>query len=133
MKIEPQSKAEERVLKRVRLSQHWTERFVAPIVLWILPLVFLIGGVYLWRIGRQQADTYVVCIDTGKQLVPCPEIPPFSYFPCAFFFIMGYFLTVEAWLLLFLMRERKVMSGILARIEMGDTERTPDGSRQPGK
>ena len=130
MTIEPQSKAEARVLKRVRLSQHWTARVMAPIALCILPLGFIIGGLYLfWRIGQVEAATFVVCVDTGKDLVPCPEIP-FSYFPGAFLLIMGFFFVVESWLVLFVMRERRIMNNIVTRIEKEDSEQSPAGDVQ---
>ena len=125
MRIEPQSKSEARVLKGIRFSQHWIARFVVPVAICSVPLVFIIGGLYLWRIGQAQADAFVVCFDTGKDLVPCPELPPFSYFPAAFFLIMGFFFVAQTWSALSDMRDRRVMNDIVTRIEEEAPKQTP--------
>ena len=124
MNVEPQSKAEARVLKRVRLSEHWTARVMAPIALVVVPLIDIICGLYLWRIGDAKADAYVVCLNTGNELIPCPDIPPLSRICCVSFLIVGFVSLVWAWTVMLVLRERRIVKGLLTRLtdEKGNSE-----------
>lgn len=103
--IEPQSKSEAAVLKRLRQSNHWLCRRVLPWLLVLLPAIWILGGLALIRAS-------------GLSNMPDISNPERrdAYGPGYWLIVIGVLFAIQALQIALIMRERRTIYRMIERL-----------------